>query len=114
MTQTASRPAAIGGYDVRVYGLNLLLEMVTDDSTLDIEVHCPKGHTVHYGRVLAHGDGFDPDARGFRDMAPVGSIVAFEEHSEDVEGHYFFAGGREYRILHQDAVTATFTPRNRK
>jgi len=110
-TNPASRPATIGGYDVRVYGLNLLLEMRKDDSPVQVEVHCPKGHTIHYGQVLAHGDGFDPDARAFRNMAPVGSIVAFEELSEDIEGHYFFAAGKEYRVLHQDAVTATFTPK---
>lgn len=110
-SDTALRPARIGKYDVRVHGLNLLVQILKGDPPFDVEVHCPKGHPVLYGRVLARGDGFDPDARAFREMSPVGSIVAFEEHSEDVEGHYFFRGDEEYRILHQDAVTATFHPR---
>ena len=106
------RPARIGRYDVRVHGLNLLVRMLRDDPPLpDLEVHCPKGHSMLYGEVLARGDGFDPDARSLREMTPVGAIVVFEEHSEDVEGHYFFFDGEEYRILHQDAVAATFHPR---
>ena len=41
-------------------------------------------------------------------MPPVGAIVAFEETTEGVEGHYFFVGDDEYRILHLDAIDVAF------
>jgi hypothetical protein len=103
---------AIPDFRPVVFGLQLLVEMQPEGSP-GIEVHCPKGHPVQYGKVVSAGDGFDPDAGEFREMPPVAAIVAFEEHSEDVEGHYFFAGGREYRILHLDSVTVSFAPRQK-
>lgn len=105
----ANPSASLGQHQVRVFGVHLVAEML-QDPPVGIEVHCPKGHPVQYGRVVAHGDGFDAEARSFRAMPPVQSIISFEEHSEEIEGHYFFADGHEYRILHLDAVTISFTP----
>ena len=40
--------------------------------------------------------------------APVHAIVAFEENPEEVEGHYFYIGGEEHRVIRLDAVILSF------
>jgi hypothetical protein len=43
-------------------------------------------------------------------MPGIGSIVAFEESAEDVEGHYFYCGQDEYRVLPLDVVIIAYSP----
>lgn len=90
-----------------VYGVWMVLRMGGADTT-PFAVQCPKGQPIQYGTVVRRGDGFDTDAGTFRDMPPLGAVVAFEETAEGIEGHYFFVGDDEYRILHVDAVNIAF------
>jgi hypothetical protein len=41
-------------------------------------------------------------------MPALKSVVAFEESSEEVEGHYFMVAGEEYRVIRLDAVILSF------
>lgn len=93
----------------QVYGLHILVH-VQKETPKDLELHCPKGDNVVYGKVLTSGDGFDADAADFRPMPDVGTIVAFEESAEDVQGHYFYRDGEEYRVIHLDSVILSFPP----
>jgi hypothetical protein len=90
----------------KVYGLNLVVRMGQDITPYAVQ--CPRGQPIFYGEVVARGDGYDPQAGNFRDMPPIGAVVAFEETAETVEGHYFFAEDAEYRILHLEAVDIAF------
>jgi len=90
-----------------VYGINLVVKVPAEPPT-EARIHCPEGYPVRYGLVVATGDGFDEVGNTFRDMPPVGSIVAFEEDQEGVEGHYFYIGGEEHRVLRLDAVIIAF------
>jgi hypothetical protein len=92
---------------VQVYGINLLVKLLSDVPA-DLRVHCPKGSPIRYGRVIGRGDGFDEGANAFREMPAVDAVVAFEESAEDVEGHYFYLGGEEYRVIRLDAVILSF------
>jgi hypothetical protein len=92
---------------VQVYGINLLVRMMAE-APADIRVHCPKGSPIRYGEVVSRGDGFDEGANAFREMPAVKSVVAFEESSEEVEGHYFMVAGEEYRVIRLDAVILSF------
>jgi hypothetical protein len=38
----------------------------------------------------------------------VKTVVAFEESSEEVEGHYFYIANEEYRVIRLDAVILSF------
>lgn len=91
----------------QVFGLYILVH-VQKETPKDTEVHCPKGDLVVYGKVLHAGDGFDADAADFRPMPPTGSMVAFEESGEDVQGHYYYKDGEEYRVIHLDSVILSF------
>lgn len=93
----------------RVFGVWLVVRMGGEAAT-PFAVQCPHGQPMQYGTVVAVGDGFDPDAASFREVPAVGSIVAFEETPEGIEGHYFFDGDTEYRIVHLDAVNISFPP----
>lgn len=75
---------------------------------LKVEVHCPKGGQMIYGEVITVGDGFDSEARQFRGMPPVGTMLAFEESGDDLEGHYFYLDDQEYRIVHLDSIVINF------
>ena len=92
-----------------VFGLQLVVRMRPAEE-VSVEVQCPQGHPIQYGTVVAVGDGFDPQANRFRAMPPVGSTVAFEETVEGVEGHYFFFGDDEMRVLHVEVITIAFPP----
>lgn len=92
---------------VQVYGINLLVKLLSE-LPADIRVHCPKGSPIRYGRVVTRGDGFDEGANAFREMPPLEAVVAFEESAEDVEGHYFYLGGEEHRVIRLDAVILSF------
>ena len=35
-------------------------------------------------------------------------VVAFEESAEEVEGHYFYIGGEEYRVIRLDSIILSF------
>lgn len=98
----------LGGGDARfrVFGLNMVVRMGKE--LTPYAVQCPRGQPIQYGQVVSVGDGFDPQASNFREMPPLGAIVAFEETTEGVEGHYFFVGDDEYRILHLDAIDVAF------
>ena len=95
---------------VQVYGINLLVKLMQEGAADDgfVRVHCPKGSPIRYGEVIARGDGFDEGANAFREMPPLRSIVAFEENPEEVEGHYFYIGGEEHRVIRLDAVILSF------
>src|SRR5438128_2501778 len=69
---------------IQVYGINLLVRLLPEGPA-DVRVHCPKGSPIRYGEVVARGDGF-----------------------EEVEGHYFYVAGEEYRIIRLDAVILSF------
>ena len=92
---------------IQVYGINLLVKLMPE-APADIRVHCPKGSPILYGQVTAKGDGFDEGANAFRDMPELKTIVAFEESAEEVEGHYFYIAGEEYRVIRLDAVILSF------
>lgn len=90
-----------------VYGLMLLVRVRKEPEGLP-EVLCPKGGGLYYGEVAACGDGYDTDAKSFRKVPQPGTIVTFEESGEHVEGHYFFVGDHEYRVIHLDSVIVAF------
>ena len=90
-----------------VYGLMLMVRVRKEPAGLP-EVLCPKGGALFYGQVVACGDGYDTDAKSFRRVPQIGSVVTFEENGEHVEGHYFFVGEQEYRIIHLDSVIVAF------
>jgi len=91
----------------QVYGIDVLVRLVSE-APAAFKLYCPKGSPIRYGVVVARGDGFDEGANGFREMPSVGAAVAFEESAEDVEGHYFYHEGEEYRILRLDAVILSY------
>jgi hypothetical protein len=41
-------------------------------------------------------------------MPPMEAVVAFEETAEEVEGHYFYVSGEEFRVLRLDSVILAF------
>ena len=92
---------------IKVYGINLLVRMMSEVPA-DVRVNCPKGSPIRYGEVVGRGDGFDEGANAFREMPPVHAIVAFEENPEEVEGHYFYIGGEEHRVIRLDSVILSF------
>ena len=92
---------------VQVFGINILVKLLAE-APPDIRVHCPKGSPIRYGVVVGRGDGFDEGANAFREMPGIGTIVAFEEGAEEVEGHYFRIGGEEYRVIRLDSVILSF------
>ncbi|MEE9182616.1 MAG: hypothetical protein V3U33_08630 [candidate division NC10 bacterium] len=91
----------------KVYGVNFLVQLLSEPPA-GLTLHCPRGSPIRYGRVIATGDGFDAGANTFREMPPLGAFVAFEETPEGVEGHYFYQGQEEYRVLHLDAVIIAY------
>ncbi|MFQ5847649.1 MAG: hypothetical protein ACE5IQ_08295 [Candidatus Methylomirabilales bacterium] len=91
----------------KVYGVNFVVQLLSEPPS-GLTIHCPRGSAMRYGRVVAAGDGFDAGANTFREMPDVGTLVAFEESPEGVEGHYFYLGTDEYRVLHLDAVIIAF------
>ncbi len=100
-------PTHDGDPRFQVFGLWLVVQM-SGAATTPFAVQCPKGQPIQYGTVRSRGDGFDPEAGDFRELPPIGAVVAFEESAEDIEGHYFFAGDDEFRIVHLDAIDIAF------
>jgi len=92
---------------IQVYGINLLVRLMAEGPA-DVRVHCPKGSPIRYGDVIARGDGFDEGANAFREMPELKAVVAFEESTEEVEGHYFYIAGEEYRVIRLDSVILSF------
>lgn len=92
---------------VQVYGINLVVKLLSEPPA-DLRVHCPKGSPIRYGEVVGRGDGFDEGANAFREMPALKSVVAFEESAEEVEGHYFYLAGEEFRVIRLDAVILSF------
>lgn len=93
---------------VQVYGINLVVKIL-EDPPPDVRVHCPKGAPIRYGVVIERGDGFDGGANAFREMPTEQAVVAFEENEEEVEGHYFYVSGEEFRVISLDAVILSFS-----
>jgi hypothetical protein len=91
----------------KVYGINLLVRVLREPPDT-LTLHCPRGASIRYGQVVVAGDGFDEGSNSFREMPPVQAIIAFEEASEGVEGHYFYRDNDEYRILPLDSVIIAF------
>ncbi len=83
---------------IQVYGINLLVRLMAEGPA-DVRVHCPKGSPIR---------GFDEGANAFRDMPELSAVVAFEESAEEVEGHYFYIAGEEYRVIRLDSVILSF------
>lgn len=92
---------------IQVYGINLLVRLMAEGPA-DVRVHCPKGSPIRYGEVTARGDGFDEGANAFREMPELKTVVAFEESAEEVEGHYFYIAGEEFRVIRLDSVILSF------
>ena len=92
---------------IQVYGINLLVRLMSEVPA-DVRVHCPKGSPIRYGEVVARGDGFDEGANAFREMPTIKAVVAFEESAEEVEGHYFYVAGDEYRVIRLDSIILSF------
>ncbi|MBN1442601.1 MAG: hypothetical protein JXA90_07830 [Planctomycetes bacterium] len=90
-----------------VFGLWVVVRMLSPDRT-PFAVQCPHGQPIQYGTVISRGDGFDPEAGAFRPLPPIGSVAAFEESPEGIEGHYFFVGDQEYRVVHLDVINIAF------
>src|SRR5258705_12726018 len=82
----------------QVFGINLLVRLLAEPPA-DVRVHCPKGSPIRYGEVVNRGDGFDEGANAFREKPPVKSVVALQEHPEEVEGHYFYIGADQRSAL---------------
>ncbi len=91
----------------QVFGLWVVVKILQEDPGKP-EVHCPKGGTMVYGEVVASGDGFDSEARQFRPMPNLGSVIALEEAGDELEGHYFYLKDHEFRIVHLDAIIINF------
>ena len=91
----------------QVYGINILVKLL-EEAPPGVRIYCPKGSPIRYGVVVGRGDGFDEGANAFRDMPPVEAVVAFEEPAEEVEGHYFYVNGEEFRVLRLDSVILAF------
>ena len=91
----------------QVYGINILVKLLSE-APAGVRIYCPKGSPIRYGVVVGRGDGFDEGANAFREMPPVESVVAFEEPAEEVEGHYFYVNGEEFRVLRLDSVILAF------
>lgn len=91
----------------KVYGINLVVRVLREPPDT-LTLHCPRGASIRYGQVVVSGDGFDEGSNTFREMPPLESIVAFEEASEGVEGHYFYRDNDEYRVLPLDSVIIAF------
>ena len=92
---------------VQVFGINLLVKLLAEPPA-GVRVYCPKGSPIRYGQVVSRGDGFDEGANAFREMPPIGGVVAFEENPEEVEGHYFYVSSEEFRVIRLDAVILAF------
>jgi hypothetical protein len=41
-------------------------------------------------------------------MPALKTVVAFEESAEEVEGHYFYVAGEEYRVIRLDSIILSF------
>jgi len=41
-------------------------------------------------------------------MPDLKAVVAFEESAEEVEGHYFYIAGEEYRVIRLDSVILSY------
>jgi hypothetical protein len=91
----------------QVYGINILVKLL-EEAPAGVRIYCPKGSPIRYGVVAGRGDGFDEGANAFRDMPPIEAVVAFEEPAEEVEGHYFYVNGEEFRVLRLDSVILAF------
>ena len=103
--ERVTKPEA--SFPFQVYGIDVLVQLLAE-APAGFKLYCPKGSPIRYGAVVARGDGFDEGANGFREMPPLGVVVAFEESAEDVEGHYFYHKEQEYRILRLDAVILSY------
>ncbi len=97
----------VPGRPFRVYGINLVVRVLREPPDT-LTLHCPRGASIRYGQVVVAGDGFDEGSNSLREMPPFESIVAFEEASEGVEGHYFYRDNDEYRVLSLDSVIIAF------
>ena len=102
----SSLPMA-SGPPCQVFGINILVKLLVE-APPGVRIYCPKGSPIKYGVVVGRGDGFDEGANAFRDMPPMEAVVAFEEPAEEVEGHYFYVAGEEYRVIRLDAVILSF------
>jgi len=91
----------------QVYGINILVKLLSE-APAGVRIYCPKGSPIRYGVVVGRGDGFDEGANAFREMPPIEAVVAFEEPAEEVEGHYFYVSGEEFRVLRLDSVILAF------
>ena len=91
----------------QVYGINVLVKLLSE-APPGVRLYCPKGSPIRYGVVAGRGDGFDEGANTFREMPPMEAVVAFEEAAEEVEGHYFYVSGEEFRVLRLDSVILAF------
>jgi len=94
---------------VEVYGIYLLVRLVPDEET-PIQLQCPKGTPILYGEIVSRGDGFDSGGNVFRAMPHIGAIVAFEESSDETQGHSFVVADDEFRLVTLDDILLALPP----
>ena len=97
----------------KVHGIHLVARLVPEE-TVAVRVSCSRGGLIRYGRVVARGDGRDPNAKTPRQLPPLGSIVVFEDDPECGPGHEVVVADVSYRILTLDDVRLAFIPPPRR
>jgi len=95
---------------IEVYGIYLLVRLVPDEDAA-IQLQCPRGASIHYGKIVSRGDGFDSEGNVFRAMPQIDAIVAFEEVSDETRGHSFVVAGDEFRLVTLDDILVALPPR---
>ena len=96
----------------KVHGIHLVARLVPEE-TVAVRVYCPRGGLIRYGRVVARGDGMDPNAKTTRQLPPLGSIVVLEDDHEGRSGHEVVVADVSYRIMTLDDVSLAFIPPTR-
>ena len=71
-------------------------------------MYCPKGSPIRYGVVVGPRRRFRRGRERLPRDAADDAVVAFEEPAEEVEGHYFYVNGEEFRVLRLDSVILAF------
>jgi hypothetical protein len=108
-TRRAADVFAVSCPRFTVHGIHLVARLVPTE-TVAVRVSCPRGGLIRYGRVVARGDGLDPNAETTRQLPPLGSLVVFEDDSAGGPGHEVVVADISYRILTLDDVSLAFIP----
>jgi hypothetical protein len=71
----------------------------------------PEGLSDPLGEVTAREMTASTRGQRFRECSDLKAVVAFEESAEEVEGHYFYIAGEEYRVIRLDSQYPVLSPR---